>query len=385
MKKRRYLGLMLGLSAMGPLKAQTGQQPRLPGLVRQGTTLSFPRDHGAHPEFRTEWWYVTGNLNTKGSSDAETIGFQLTFFRSAVGQLGPGRNRFEAKQVLIGHVAIAQRSRGQLLHEQIVHRLGFESITSMSETDCDLKIRSWQLKRSGQGEERYQASVETDQMSLSLLLYPQGPARAQGEKGFSQKGPSARQASYYYSRPQLKVDAQLTLKSSPLKRQQALSGSAWMDHEWSNEVLSEEAAGWDWMGLNFDNGEALMAFRIRPRQGEAPVWSDLRYFDRKGETLLAMKTGSTASERAEVFRIRPKRYWRSLLSNANYPVEMEIEIRSPSPRILTLRPLMDMQEIDARASTGGFYWEGLVFVFENAQRVGQGYLELTGYAAPMKL
>jgi predicted secreted hydrolase len=386
--------------------------------VQLGRPLVFPRDHGAHLRFRTEWWYVTGVLHSKGKT-SESMGFQVTFFRSATGEAQTNPSRFAATQLVFSHAALARKSEGRLIHEQTAIRAGFDRLTTLGEQDTDLKSLAWSMKRQALGPagSSYRISLQTASFNLDLNLLASGAPRLQGVQGFSQKGPSSQQASYYYSRPQLQVQGKVNLKISDLKnrpsksRQSAsdefrlgdneVQGTAWMDHEWSNEVLDDQAAGWDWAGLNFDDGQSLMAFQIRAKafspqtstsKLEAlPLWSETRGFGATGEVNFQIPVEAAAELRRDRVTFKPKRFWRSLRSNALYPVEMDIELRpddtatNQGQRRLALRPLMDDQEIDARASTGGYYWEGLVFVFENEKKIGQGYLELTGYAAPMKL
>jgi predicted secreted hydrolase len=149
-----------------------------------------------------------------------------------------------------------------------------------------------------------------------------------------------------------------------------VAGIAWLDHEWSSELLDPDATGWDWAGLNFDDGSALMAFRIRSRSG-ATIWSTARWL-----------RGPAAGAADPAARFEPVRVWRSPRSGASYPTQMRLHIGA---RVLDLRPLFDDQELDARASTGTIYWEGAVRVFDGSSAVGAGYLELTGYASPMRL
>ena len=365
--------------------------------VKPGQPLSFPGDHGAHLKHRTEWWYVTGFL-TPAKGSGESLGFQVTFFRSATGEGLGNPSRFTAKQLLFSHAALALKSEGKLMHEQGAIRVGFDRLTTLSEQDTDLRALRWKLKReSGTPEASvYSVLVEAQTFSLDLKLVALTPPALQGVMGFSQKGPSVAQASHYYSRPQLQVQGRVLIgaqrnPASQIARtpkEENYVGRAWMDHEWSNEVLDESAAGWDWVGLNFDDGTSLMAFQIRPRAIGPAIWSEARGLTKNGQADFVIDAQALAPARRQALAFKPKRLWRSLRSNALYPVELEIELQRPDSgvkRMLSLQPLMDDQEIDARKSTGGFYWEGLVYVFENQRRVGQGYLELTGYASPMKL
>ena len=191
----------------------------------------------------------------------------------------------------------------------------------------------------------------------------------QGRDGFSQKGPLAEQASLYYSQPQLAVQAKLALDGAA----QELTGIGWLDHEWSSSVLGEDAAGWDWVGMNLDDGTALTAFRIRPR-GTGPAIHT--YASLRGPGAPARTFGGDA------VAFEPLTQWRSPRTGAEYPVAQRLRI---GERTFETRPLMTDQELDARASTGAVYWEGASQLIEAGRPVGRGYLEMTGYFAPMKL
>jgi predicted secreted hydrolase len=188
------------------------------------------------------------------------------------------------------------------------------------------------------------------------------PVLRQGEAGYSRKGSRPAQASYYYSRPHLAVQGELTLDRRTLQ----VTGEAWLDHEWSSQYLADEAAGWDWTGINLADGGALMAFRIRRRDG-AVLWSGGALRDSRG-TVVTLSPQEIAFE--------PLRRWRSPRTDVEYPVAMRV--RAGRLR-LELQPLMDDQELDSRASTGAVYWEGAVTAAQDGRTIGRGYLELTGY------
>jgi predicted secreted hydrolase len=155
-------------------------------------------------------------------------------------------------------------------------------------------------------------------------------------------------------------------------KRERVEGSAWLDHEWSSEYLAPEAAGWDWVGLNFDDGGALMAFRIRAKAGGV-FWAGGGWRDAGGRTRV-LAPGEVAFE--------PLRRWRSPRTEVEYPVAMRLRV---GERELVLEPLLEDQELDSRASTGVLYWEGAVTATEGGRRIGRGYLELTGYGKPVRL
>ena len=184
----------------------------------------------------------------------------------------------------------------------------------------------------------------------------------QGDAGFSRKGPRPAQASYYYSQPQLKIDGRITYRGAPIQ----VTGTAWLDHEWSSEIMDESAQGWDWVGLNLADGTALMAFQMRKPDGST-LWS---------AGTRRVPNGAAQPIQGSAIRFETRRQWRSARSGAQYPVAMRLHLGSESYEI---EPLFDDQELDARASVGTIYWEGAVRVMKEGQLVGRGYLELTGY------
>jgi len=322
-----------GFLALGLLPfAVHAEKSRYP-TVRANPKLRFPRDHGAHPDFRTEWWYVTGWLDGP-------MGFQVTFFRARPEEASRNPSSFNPRQVLFAHAALSDPKRGRLLHDQRAARAGL----SLAHAELDrtgVWIDDWRLELEGG---RYEARIAARDFDLQLTLFAQEIV-LQGDKGFSRKGHRPEQASYYYSRPQLNVVGKVNGKE--------VSGTAWLDHEWSSATLAPEAAGWDWAGINLFDGGSRMAFRMRERKGGVHYAPPNTNF-------------------------QPLRVWRSPRTGVEYPVAMQVND-------LRLEPLMDDQELDSRASTGTIYWEGAVRAFKDSAEVGRGYLELTGYWKPMKL
>ncbi|HEX7889095.1 MAG TPA: carotenoid 1,2-hydratase [Ramlibacter sp.] len=324
-------------------------------------TMRFPADHGAHPELRTEWWYITGHAESGGRS----FGFQVTFFRSRVDPTQRMQSRFAAKQLVFAHAAVTDVQGGKLWHDDRIAREGF-GIAAAATGEARLRLRDWSLAREG---EAWHAVLPAIGFALDLRCTPTQPPVAQGRAGLSRKGPEAVQASYYYSIPQLAVAGRLTLQGRAFE----VAGRAWMDHEWSEEYLHRDAVGWDWTGMNFDDGGALTAFRIRRRDGTT-LWDGGSYRNPRGELAIA-RPGEIVFE--------PKRRWTSPASNASYPVEWTL--RSPAG-VHTIRAVIDNQELDSRQSTGAIYWEGLSDLLDaGGRRVGRGYLEMTGYADKLRM
>ncbi|MGP1678425.1 MAG: lipocalin-like domain-containing protein [Burkholderiales bacterium] len=329
--------------------------------VKPGVELQFPRDHGSHPQFRTEWWYLTGWVK---KADGTELGIQITFFRNRPGVAEDNPSRFAPRQLLFAHAALADAKTGKLLHDQRAARAGF-GLAEAKEGSTDVWIDDWSLQQTDSG---YSARIAARDFGYALEFKVTQPLLLQGERGLSRKGPLPAQASYYYSQPQLAVSGTITVKGE----QFAVSGSAWLDHEWSSEYLANEAVGWDWVGLNLADGGALMAFRIRDKQGRV-YWAGgaLRGADGRVHVLGP----------ADV-RFEPTRRWRSPRTGAEYPVAMRLRAGEFE---LELEPMMDDQELDSRASTGTIYWEGAVRARAAGKLQGYGYLELTGYWRPLRM
>ena len=329
MKRRGFLaGALLPLSAWAAKVQYPAVTPR---------ALVFPRDYGAHPAFRTEWWYLTGWLDPQMSGP---LGFQLTFFRARPEEQSDNPSSFNPRQVLFAHAALSDPRRGHLLHEQRAARAGHELADAETERTA-VWVDDWSLALD---EGRYHAKVAARDFAFDLMLVPRMLV-LQGDGGYSRKGQRPGEASYYYSQPQLAVSGRVSGRE--------IAGTAWLDHEWSSAYLAPEAAGWDWTGINLIDGRSFMAFQMRAKAGGI-------HYAPAGVTM------------------RPLRWWKSPRTGVEYPVSMQVND-------LRLEPLMDDQELDARASSNTIYWEGAVRAFNGSTEVGRGYLELTGYWKPMKL
>jgi len=356
---RRVFIAAAGAGAAWPALAAT------PSMVRP-RPLVFPADFGAHPATRTEWWYVTGSLR----AGDRLFGFQVTFFRSATG-LAASDSRFAARQLVFAHAALSDVAGGRLRHDQRLARAGF-GIAEAAEGDTLVSLRDWSMRRDGPADAgRYTAHVRSDNAGfmLDLAFATTQPVLLQGEAGYSRKGPQPGNASFYYSQPQLRATGTLTLDG----RAMPVQGRAWLDQEWGDLMLDPQAVGWDWIGMNLDDGSALMAFRHRRADGSTLY---------AGGSFRAAG-GAVRSFASDEVRFVPGRTWTSPASRTRYPVEWAVETPTGRYRV---KALFDSQELDSRASTGSFYWEGLSeLLTEPGQHAGLGYLEMTGYAAPMVL
>ena len=343
--------------------APLGVQPR---------PLLFPADFGAHPDTRLEWWYLTGALDAADAPDrTAAFGFQITFFRSRTNVPAHHPSRFAATHLYFAHVALTDVRARTMRYDQRIARGGFGRAAA-APGDTRVVLGDWLLQRDGAVvAPRYRAQIASESagFAFDFTFLATQPLLLQGDAGYSRKGPQPEQASHYYSVPQLALSGQLRQGGKLLR----IKGQAWLDHEWSNAPLDRGAVGWDWVGMNLDDGSALTAFRLRRADGTALYAGGS--FRRRDGAALAFAPGEV--------RFTPGRTWRSPASNAAYPVAWSIE--TPAGRFEVVS-LLDNQELDSRNSTGAIYWEGLCELREPAgRRIGRGYLEMTGYAAALRL
>jgi predicted secreted hydrolase len=391
---RAALALVLALN----LAPAHGAEPTY-AQVLPGHPLTFPRDYGSHDDFRTEWWYVTGWLETESGAP---LGFQVTFFRTRPGVDTANPSAFTARQLVIGHAALSDPAHGRLWTAQKIARDAL-GLAGASSTDTNVWIDDWRMQRAG---ETITTRISGDDLHLDLTLTPGQPPMLNGAGGYSakqrcgtQSAPksqspttdSANQppcsASYYYSVPQLQVSGRIARGGAGRGTLVNVKGTAWLDHEWSTAYLDEQASGWDWIGINLADGGALMAFRIRDRAG-AQHWAGGTLRDANGRVQV-LGPDDLAFE--------PLRRWRSPRTGREYPVSFHVRAGALD---FTLEPLMDDQESDSRATTGAVYWEGAVTARAgrgaasapldpatggSGAVLGRGYLELTGYGEPLRL
>jgi predicted secreted hydrolase len=354
--RRRFLLALPALAVVRTVWAEA----EYPDVI-SGRALVFPRDHGSHPAFRTEWWYITGWVQDAQGHD---FGVQVTFFRSRPGVQEENPSAFAPKQIVFAHAALADARYGRLRHDQRTARAGL-GLAGADEANTRVWVEDWSLEL---GTGSYAARIAAREFHLDLTFEPTQPVLLEGQGGFSRKGPEPVQASYYYSRPHLAARGTVTVEGKTLP----VTGQAWLDHEWSSEYLAADAAGWDWIGINLSDGGALMAFRMRGKSGK-DVWAGGTWRDARGR-VRAFAPGEV--------RFTPARRWRSPRSGTEYPVAMSV---TAGDLTLDLVPLMDDQELDARVSTGAIYWEGAVRAMRKGEEIGRGYLELTGYGKDLEL
>jgi len=366
------LAALLMLAGGGVAQGQDAGPPYPP--VLPGKALVFPQDLGAHPDYRTEWWYITGWLRDAAGVER---GFQLTFFRvrTRIGEDNP--SRFAPRQLVLAHAAVADPATGRLRHAERSGR-AYPGLVEALEGRTAVRVDDWFLEGGDSAQAAYRSRIEADDFGFTLDFAVDRAPLLNGREGYSQKAPDPLNASYYYSRPQLAVSGTLRLDGTTV----AVSGHAWLDHEWSSEILPEGARGWDWIGINLADGGGLMAFRMRDHDGRA-IWA---------AATTSARDGSIRIHPPGEVGFKPLRHWRSPRTGIEYPVEWAVTI---ADRRYRLRPLMDDQELDSRASTGAIYWEGAVRLYEVEEgaevgdeagpELGRGYLEMTGYAERLRM
>lgn len=327
-----------------------------------GWQYEFPRDHGNHPDFKTEWWYFTGNVATP---DGKQFGYQLTFFRQGV--IPPGQktppSSFVTRDVKFAHFAVSELSNNRFHHFQKLSRgsfgqAGFEDSTRLA------WIENWEARITGP--HSFHLAAKQDGVSISLDLESLKPPVFHGENGVSQKAEGVGRASHYYSLTRLKTSGTISIDGTT----HPVDGLSWFDHEWATNQLAANQKGWDWISLQFDDGSELMLFQIRTIDGGRDAYSSGTFIDASGK--------SEKIANAD-FSLTPVEWWTSPLSKGKYPVDWKIQIPKLSLD-LTLRAANKAQELDAAPFA---YWEGAITAAgtrTNQPVSARGYLEMTGYA-----
>ena len=326
--------------------------------------FQFPQDHGPHPEYRTEWWYVTGNLEGPGG---EAYGFQFTIFRSGLSPDDPaGQSPWATNQVYMGHFALTDVRNGTFRAYERFAR-GAQGLAGGRAAPFRVWLEDWVLEGPPSGEGLFPLKLTAGEgdRGVSLVLRPSKPMVLQGDRGLSQKGPEPGNASFYYSFTRLAAEGNITVEGEELPVQ----GEAWLDREWSSSALSPDQVGWDWFALQLSDGRDLMYYQLRLRDGTADPLS-------KG--VLVERDGRTQPLTSEMIELTVLERWESPMGGDSYPSRWRIAI--PDEDIdLDVIPLLSDQELDLTFR----YWEGAVGVEGLAGGTpveGRGYVELTGYS-----
>ena len=357
--------------------AATGEEPTGYLTVSRPCNLEFPKDHGAHPGYRTEWWYYTGNLQ---APTGEQFGFQLTFFRTQISPPGDRRkwpqpaSAWRTQQIYLAHSAISMISPKQHLVAELTSREALNLAGTKSvDGKTTLYVKNWKAQI---GPERHLLKVQTDSFGYEMALIPEKPPVMHGIGGYSRKGPAADQATCYYSISRFSAAGKLFIDDNIVE----VSGSAWMDHEFGTGILGGEIQGWDWFSLQLSDNTEIMVAVVRKKDGGIVPESYATIIESAGQSRW-MKYGQ--------FTITVLDTWKSPESKAIYPASWRLQIPSDSID-LTIKARIPNQEMITLKSTGTIYWEGSVSATgTKAEKAinGTGYVELTGYSrafdAPM--
>ena len=324
-----------------------------------GYRYEFPRDHFDHPAFRTEWWYYTGNVRAAGG---HRYGFELVFFRQGQ-RRGAAANPsvWRVDDLYLAHLALTDIDNREFRYYKRLNRAGPE-VAGVRAVDG----RIW----NGNWESLWRGDVQTltaiaAGINLNLRLTPATQPVIQGENGVSLKGPEPGQASHYVSFPRLTVEGVLNGA--------AVTGSAWMDHEWFSNQLAESLRGWDWFSVQLDDKTELMLFQLRRLNGTIDPYSSGTYIARDGRATHLTR---------DAFNLTPSAWWTSPKTGAKYPIRWRVSV--PSLHIeLECAAAIPEQELVGDDEASPAYWEGAVLY--TGTQTGVGYLEMTGYAKPMRL
>ena len=328
--------------------------------------LSFPRDHGAHFEYRTEWWYVTGLLTDE---QQRRYGFQITFFRQGLEPGGPkaGESGLRARQIVAAHLAIADISGQRFFHVERLRRVG-GGLAGASQTDLEVWLDDWRMVRGDDGVIVISARDPEQDIGLDLELRPQRELVRHGNRGYSRKGEAIGNASAYLSWTRLAVEGELLLADG----RRAVSGAAWFDHEWGTSQLGGGVVGWDWFSLRLDDGRDLMLYRLRRSDGGADPYSS-------GTVIGGAGAVSTLARDDAAIDVLER--WTSPTTGARYPIRWRLRV--PAHDVdLEVHALLADAELDGSATTGVIYWEGPVEA--SGSQNGEGYVEMTGYAGSLQ-
>jgi predicted secreted hydrolase len=355
---------LLSLAYCGDYRAVTGPC----GFV-------FPRDHGAHPDFRTEWWYYTGNLS---DSSGRRYGFQLTFFRVQIAEPGSEKtwpanpSAWRTKNLFLAHTALSDLEAKRFYVDERVARSGAGLAGATQDGEATrIFIGGWSTLI---GSDSHRLKAPAKEFSLDLLCKTAKPLIAHGAGGYSLKGKRPESASCYYSYTRLDAQGSITLHGIPV----SVRGTVWMDHEFSSAPLEEDIGGWDWFSLQFEDRTELMLYLLRQKgSGNSPSSSGT-FVKASGEAIPLSHTD---------FRVEVLERWKSPHSGAAYPARWKIQV-FPLNLELSIVPNLSDQELMTEKSTRVTYWEGSVTASGHAGQSdvsGVGYVEMTGYARPFNL
>lgn len=334
----------------------------------QATTVrdfTFPRDHGAHPDYQTEWWYYTGNLAT---TDGRRFGFEFTIFRRGLTPTAPVRTSdWATNQVYFADLAISDMGANQFYSTERFSRGAVDLAGATVDPRFRVWIEDWTIIAQTDDATILHLKAADGPIALDLTTHQIKPPTLQGDRGLSVRSAEPGKASYYYSLTRLPTDGILTVNGTLY----TVSGNTWMDHEFSTGYLGKDALGWDWFSLQLDNQREVMLFQIRKWDGSIETVVDGKLIEADGSTTTLKTTDYT---------VEALSHWTSPRTGATYPSAWRIKIQAPTgPIELEVTPLIADQELTSTT----VYWEGASQIkgTDNGKPVtGYGYVELTGYA-----
>ncbi len=337
-------------------------------IAEPGWRYEFPRDHHIHPEFKTEWWYFTGNV---ADADGHRFGYELTFFRQGIrppDERSPGASRFLVRDLKFAHLAITDVSKQRFRFQQKISRGAFGE-AGFDDGKRLAWIDDWTLATNGDDAFDLKATMK-DWGTIHLHLRATKAPVIHGQNGVSAKASGTGHASHYYSMTRLQTTGEFFIGN----RSQPFRGESWFDHEWATNQLAPGQTGWDWLSVHFDDGSELMLYQMRLDDGTVDPTSS--------GTLIA-PDGAGTFVSSTSFRMTPMRYWKSAVSGAKYPIGWRVEL--PEQHLeFTVAAMVEDQEL---AFLPLVYWEGAIDVTGTRSGkaiTGRGYLELTGYAGPLR-
>ena len=347
-------------------------------IPQPGRHFVFPRDHGSHPEFAIEWWYVTGHLTATNQGQ---YGFQATFFRRAL--LPPGSTNhstsadFGNDQIYLAHVALVDKTTGAFHYQERLNRAGWDAAAATNTLDVRNGNWTYRLAEPTNGSSQdvfaLQATIGGD-IAFALNLTPEKPLVVFGTNGVSRKAADPRNASHYLTFPRLAASGVLTLDKTELP----VTGEAWMDHEFSSSQIGADQVGWDWLSLQLFDGRELMAYRMRKTDGTTDPASTVAWVDRHS---VVRQVGP------DQFTWTVHQHWRSPATGAEYPARMQLTAYNPETgqtETFIVQPVVANQELAGKIG-GVAYWEGACRVLDGTQKeIGRAYMELTGYSKSLR-
>ncbi len=327
-----------------------------------GWNYQFPRDHGAHEDFRIEWWYYTGNLVAK---NGRRFGYQLTFFRTGINPAASNPSAWTIRHLALAHFAISDLDNKRFYHFERLNRAAL-NLAGAKTSQLEVWNGDWKAVADEAGVHHLSAAASDHGRPavINLALLPQQAPIIHGENGVSQKGETPGNASHYYSFSRLVTNGTLELGDEKL----SVEGLSWMDHEFGTSFLESEQVGWDWFSLQLRDRE-IMLFQLRNRDQSV---------DKNSSGTIIFPDGRTQHLRTSDIRLIPGKTWRSPISGGQYPLEWELQINSLDAPIF-VKAAFPEQELNTNNAQGISYWEGSIEIFQHDKLIGRGYLEMTGY------